>query len=984
MSGSLNTYADQIIKHGIFDNVTDFNCLFDRIRKVHSINDRGVELTKGDIFEIFSEALLNTKTDYQAEKVWPQKCSSIPLEIMRKLNLDYDDDGWDGIYQLYDGTLATYQSKFKSNWAGAKGLGQFIGVSEDADLRHLISTMHNASPSFNRQKRILHTNESILQNLTKNDFDNIEKWLKQKKPSKSVPDELDEYQIEAVNKIQKEFQKSSRATIIMACGTGKTNIGIEVYKRRKPKVALILVPTIALVKQARADWLKQLGMKVATFQLCSSKDITDKEDAIIVKESELDMRIETNPSVLYKWLKQNMKHPKIIFSTYISSPMLSEAIFKNNMIDYAVFDEAHRTAVLSNKAKSHFSHALYDKNIKIKKRLFMTATRRIAHKRQRLSKVGDQELSVDMDNKSLYGNVCYELSFLRAAREYDCIAKIKVILGYVTSSELNKEMIKLSSTHVDGTKLTPEYLMTQIAIQDAVKRFKVKKIFSFHNGVKAASRFTTTDSPLSIGRYLKDFSLVEHVIGKMSMNERDGIMRNFKNAKKGIISSCQCLTEGVDVPIVDMVAFCDSKSSSIDIVQATGRALRKRGQPKKKYGYVLVPIFIEKSEKESMQEAIEKSNFEGLISVIKAMKEHDHEIAEGIGDLIVSSGRGENIWRKARKKVKRFLEIDNEVIANAVMTKLVENIKTHWDDMVRELLIYKDKFGHMNIKSTDEGFKKLHEWVKRVRWMYQKNDLYHFRVQELDDLGFKWIDDECTLTLNDIKKRKLITPNKFYAKQKISSKVFYDLVAAGKIKSAGIGPSQSLHSITNYYEDISREYFNKNIMVTKSKKLLSYTALAKHLGTDRGIITRMIEAGLLIPEMEAPSSGSRKKSGQVIGLSKFFKPITKDEFKKIIGADYLHDEDHRGYGKNRLMSRAEIKDACDVEYSVLSKLEKEGLLSGVATKVGKGKREEGNITGIMILYPEQTKDSLYNLCQKYNETKKEKHQLKQLIKYKKQ
>ena len=50
------------------------------------------------------------------------------------------------------------------------------------------------------------------------------------------------------------------------------------------------------------------------------------------------------------------------------------------------------------------------------------------------------------------------------------------------------------------------------------------------------------------------------------MSERDGIMKNFKNAKKGIISSCRCLAEGVDVPVVDMVAFCDSKRSEIDIL----------------------------------------------------------------------------------------------------------------------------------------------------------------------------------------------------------------------------------------------------------------------------------------------------------------------------------------------------------------------------------------------------------------------------------
>ena len=52
MSGSLNKYANKIIQEGIFDNVTDFNCLFERIKNVHSINGRGIESTKGDIFEI--------------------------------------------------------------------------------------------------------------------------------------------------------------------------------------------------------------------------------------------------------------------------------------------------------------------------------------------------------------------------------------------------------------------------------------------------------------------------------------------------------------------------------------------------------------------------------------------------------------------------------------------------------------------------------------------------------------------------------------------------------------------------------------------------------------------------------------------------------------------------------------------------------------------------------------------------------------------
>ena len=57
----------------------------------------------------------------------------------------------------------------------------------------------------------------------------------------------------------------------MACGSGKTDIGVWEYIRRKPKLALVLVPSIALVKQIRADWLSQIQSKVMTFHYAHQK-----------------------------------------------------------------------------------------------------------------------------------------------------------------------------------------------------------------------------------------------------------------------------------------------------------------------------------------------------------------------------------------------------------------------------------------------------------------------------------------------------------------------------------------------------------------------------------------------------------------------------------------------------------------------------------------------------------------------------------------
>ena len=45
------------------------------------------------------------------------------------------------------------------------------------------------------------------------------------------------------------------------------------------------------------------------------------------------------------------------------------------------------------------------------------------------------------------------------------------------------------------------------------------------------------------------------------------------------MTNARCLTEGVDVPAIDCVLFADPKHSTVDIVQATGRALRRFARP---------------------------------------------------------------------------------------------------------------------------------------------------------------------------------------------------------------------------------------------------------------------------------------------------------------------------------------------------------------------------------------------------------------------
>jgi predicted ABC-type transport system involved in lysophospholipase L1 biosynthesis ATPase subunit len=89
-------------------------------------------------------------------------------------------------------------------------------------------------------------------------------------------------------------------------------------------------------------------------------------------------------------------------------------------------------------------------------------------------------------------------------------------------------------------------------------------------------------------------------------------LEDFKSAGRGLITNARCLTEGVDVPSVDMVAFVDPRKSKIDIAQAAGRAMRQSKATNKKLGYIVVPLFIEQKKNETEAEAKRLLDYLGL------------------------------------------------------------------------------------------------------------------------------------------------------------------------------------------------------------------------------------------------------------------------------------------------------------------------------------------------------------------------------------
>ena len=275
---------------------------------------------------------------------------------------------------------------------------------------------------------------------------------------------------------------------------------------------------------------------------------------------------------------------KVIFSTYQSSPIVGKGAKGLPPIDVAIFDEAHKTTGLSGSA---FGFALSDKNIRIRKRLFLTATPRHIDIRKR-NKEGEFRV-LSMDDESVYGPRAHTLSFA-AAVKLGIICRYKVVISLIDKDMVDDFARKNGITLVKKDEVSARWMANLIAVQRAIEKVKAQKIITFHSRVKLAREFAT-DEPRGIAHHLKKFD-VRHVNGAQSSADRSDTIRAFASSESGLLTNARCLTEGVNIPAVDMVAFVDPRQSRIDITQAVGRAMRKpRGKSKKTVGYVVVPLF---------------------------------------------------------------------------------------------------------------------------------------------------------------------------------------------------------------------------------------------------------------------------------------------------------------------------------------------------------------------------------------------------------
>lgn len=726
---SQHNATHRFLTNGLFDDLTAFAELEVRLSALPTNKERG------DAFEVFAEAYLATQKIALARTVWPFE--AIPLQQRRSLALDTGRDmGVDGLYETTDGELRAYQVKFRSRRQALTWdeLSTFMGLTDQVSQRVLFTNCDTLPNLMQDRSGFVAIRGSDLDRLTSEDFTAIREWL-HGGPA-AVPRKAPRlHQEEALANISRALAENDRATVVMACGTGKSLVALWATERHEARTVLVLVPSLALVRQLLHEWLREtVWDRLSFICVCSDPSVAKGADDLVVHQADLDFPVTTDSAVVRQYLEKRFDGTRFVFSTYQSAQVVAEGMptdadGQRRPFDLGIFDEAHKTA---SRDGTRFSFALEDANLPIAKRLFFTATPRHYDVRKK-DKDGDSALVYSMDRPEVYGPVVHTLSFAEAARR-GIICDYKVVISVVTSAMVDDHLLRHGETIVAGDAVKTRQVALQVALQKAVEKYGVSRIFTFHGSVKAAKSFTSNDSE-GIGQHLTDFATL-HVSGEMPTARREEQMKAFRQADKAVMSNARCLTEGVDVPAVDMVAFISPRKSKVDIVQATGRAMRR--SPGKELGYVMVPLFVEQAANESIEDALKRTGFDDVWDLLGAMKEQDEVLVDIIRQMQEDKGRtgGYEESRFSERVEVLGPNVLLETIRKSIAAECLESLGVSWDEWYGELLAYKEKHGDFNISASQRT--GLASWVSNQRTNFKNKTLQADRIYRLNEIGFVW------------------------------------------------------------------------------------------------------------------------------------------------------------------------------------------------------------------------------------------------------
>ncbi len=660
--------------------------LLHKIRKYENWNDLKEKLidtslntkVKGDIFELMTKYYLLINPTYRTKlkDVW--LLNEVPTNVRKYLNLPTNDEGIDLIARTKDNEYWAIQCKYLSNEDTSitrEYISSFLDTSNNICKNiseKLVCTTANRQ-SYKFEKLYDESLTFLLSNTWNSlgeDFFLDLNTILENKTIVLNPFHPKKHQQRAIKNARVHFidENKDNGKLIMACGSGKSLTAYWISKELKSKMILIAVPSLALIKQTLEVWTRESvanNIDINWIAVCSDDTVSIIDDDIFTASTkDLGIDVSTNVEYISTWLQNPEHDTTIVFTTYQSGKIISEASKKAKITyDFGIMDEAHKTVGLKS---SLFSHLLFNENVSIQKRLFMTATER-RYK-------GDNDVITSMDDIEIYGDDFEILTFKEALESKPPIlCDYKIIAMMVTKKEVaslienNKFVRPVSENYTE--EIESEMLASTIALHKAIKKYGIKHTISFHSSVERSKFFQTQEKVFR--KSFNEYTNLEtfHVSGTTPTAIRNRIIDTFASSENSLITNARCLTEGVDVPNIDCVLFADPKQSTVDIVQAVGRALRlSKG---KKLGYVLVPVLIDDENIDI--DDIQNKSFKAIISILRALASSDERIIDYFNTTDESQLLRENSI--VDFDIPLGIDIDIAEFNNAIKLSVISKIK---------------------------------------------------------------------------------------------------------------------------------------------------------------------------------------------------------------------------------------------------------------------------------------------------------------------
>lgn len=701
----------------------------------YNVDDRekGIkDTTAGKIFEVFTKYYFLTapEVDGLYSHVWLY--DEIPLDVKNSLDLGTVEYGIDLLLKTTSQEYIAVQCKFKNdetsklNWSSDK-ISNLFAYCPKADGYIVFSNCASLDKvSLSRQDNFSFFSIGHLLEIEPVVFTNIQQLLKNAEPKERIYFTPKPHQQKAINECVQWFTEGeeTRGQLILPCGAGKTFTSLWIKEKLESNKSLVLVPSLALLRQIKNEWSKQRKTKYQYLCVCSEKDIDkDNTDSIVTHTYEIGGNVTTEPNEILSFL-QNDIDEKVIFSTYQSLPSIAEAIENTEItFDFVFCDEAHKTAGIS---KGVFGLIHDNSKIPAKRRLYATATPRIVKESIKKKLEDDLKYTHDMNDPKTFGEEFYRMSF-KDAIDKNILVDYKIVAIGVNDLKLANYLQE--RRYVDNN-ISIDEVANNYALDYVMNKYIANHALTFHSRVKLAKEFALRHSKL----FNKTTSF--SVDGTQATSIRNQILNEFKNSEKAIISNARCLTEGVDVPTIDLVYFSDPKNSKVDIIQAVGRALRKKKG--KKLGYIVVPIYH--SNNDEVENSISQGSFKNLLQVIRSLCDQDERLQDEINSIAFGKGK------KGSKKIDIISSFDEEIdslqligfedkLQESLFDQIIYKTSNNWDVWFLELKNYLELNNDYPSKKDN---KDLYAWVSQQRNKRKKGQLKFDEIKKLNSINFAW------------------------------------------------------------------------------------------------------------------------------------------------------------------------------------------------------------------------------------------------------